>query len=205
MPIQHRNQSPNPVLVVGIELQGAACERDRLRPLAREVRPARALPGSAGRLLPQGAPLITEPGLELLADTAREQSFEQVTAIELQGIAPPLFAYEARERHGITPCSAGVEAEFLLPPIHERFTAEGGAQGMEHLSELGSGMSLVQLRPEDCHDLVPPAVSARRRECQIGQEREPLGLAKHEAAGALAGYAQLCIAEDPQLDWWAFH
>src|SRR2546421_518229 len=88
VPIQYGDQAANALLVVWIQCHSPPSQRDSFRPPTGRFLAARTLPGRRSRLFAKAPPPVLQPSLKLLPHATREQTVEQVAAVQRERLGP---------------------------------------------------------------------------------------------------------------------
>src|SRR2546426_9049433 len=110
--------------------------------LFRSFAPLRQLCRTAERDGLQPGALVLEPLLELRR-AADEKPFEQVAAVEVQGVGEVARLRGALELDHVAADLLGVEADVLVTSGHEHAVTERMPQPVQCLAERGAGMLLI--------------------------------------------------------------
>src|SRR5436190_17679788 len=156
------------------------------------------LPGSLARAPSQSLALRIGPTVEpwCLRDM---ESLEKLSAVERQ------------RSLGVAGIECGIELGYVAPELCDADTHFVGTgcdhavgqlttQEVQRVPKGGSGVLLVELRPEMCEERVPPLEAARLRGGEIGEKREPLRLRHHTQGPGPGGRPQIDRAKEAELD-----
>ena len=75
----------------------------------------------------------------------------------------------------VAPQAGSIDAQLFFTPTHDDAGAKDPAERVDCLAERVARVGLIEIRPEQGEDRVPPVEAARARRGQVRQERDALG------------------------------
>jgi hypothetical protein len=104
------------------------------------------------------------------------QAVQERTPVPVDGLGESLLLQSLRQGYGVALEDFRRDAQLLPAPPKDGLTAQTAAKPVEGLAQGIARVLLVQLRPEHRKQGVTSAKAPGRRQGQIGQQREQLGL-----------------------------
>ena len=140
-----------------------------------------------------------QPGLELFADSADVDAFEQLTAIERDRLVVTGGGERIAQCEDIAPQLRAVDHRLVVAAADEHVLAERQSELVERVSQGPTPRKGVELGPEDGKERVAPMkpVGATGH---ISKKRKALGLREHRARVALVGSFELSRAKKAQSE-----
>jgi hypothetical protein len=121
------------------------------------------------------------------------EPFEQVATVQPQRAVEVVLLHCVPEDCGVAPETIGVDADFIDAPAQDDrigVAAEFTPEEPNRLIQRDSCAPLIEFRPEECEQGVPPAVAGRSHD-QRYEQRETLGLSDDGPEFATAVIGQL--------------
>ena len=195
--VEQSDEPPGARLVVGGQLTGAARGVERADRVAGARLLIRDRPEALRRPQPEAAPHLIGPKLEVGGDVGRGAAGEELAAIELDRVGGPARTQGRLERLHVAPEAPLGDGHRFVGTAEEHAVAGELTQVVECLPERAAGLVLSRLGPEQGQERLAPG-AGRRREGQVRQQRQTLGLRRDGLVDAWAGSHQLEPAEGVQ-------
>ena len=120
-----------------------------------------------------------------------EEALQKLAPVELQGCAKAAVPRRLREGDGITPERSLGQSQLFVSAADEGFRAEAPAQHVHRLAQGTTGALLIQVRPEETEEHVPPLEPVGLRDGEIHEERDPLGVCEDAPEFGSVGIPQV--------------
>jgi hypothetical protein len=122
-----------------------------------------------------------DPALQLVRCAAHEEPFEKVAVVERQRLLELSMIEQLGEHAHVARDGVRRDAHFFGAAAHEHTVTELVTQEVQRLPQRLSRLHLIQIRPEQCEQMVAPLESACGFDGEMAQQRQSLRLRQHRA------------------------
>ena len=197
--VEQRDQPAQRLLVVRAMSHRPAGPLCRGRQIALGLAPLDQRLRAAGGSLLQPSPLALLPVLEL-PRVRDEEALQQVTPVEVEGLAELFRRDGAVEGDDIAPHQVEIERDLLIPTGHDHVGAQGVPHHVERLAQCRARMLLVELGPEQGEQAITAVEAPRSGGGEVGKQGEAPRSGEKALHLASRSVDQMQSPEQPELN-----